>query len=216
MARKSTGAFTLMAAVALAAAIFGLSATAQAQSLTNQTDDGAVIIPSGIVTEVDCPLVIDGVLGSGSTSWPSTSGTQTGRLNRNGIASTCAAPKTCNPWDTTPGRAYDAYTFTNGTGATACVVVDMVVITQTACNLQVNAYLNTYDPTDICVGYLADPGLSSGTPPSPVGPFSFDVPANDDLILVVHTTNPGEIGCEYTLTMSGDCIPVELQSLEVE
>ena len=44
--------------------------------------------------------------------------------------------------------------------------------------------------------------MSSGTPPSPV-PFSFDLAAGDDLILVVHTTNPGEIGCDYDLTITG-------------
>jgi hypothetical protein len=196
--------------------LFGFAPMGNAQALTAQTDNGALIIPSGIPTDVPCPLIISGILGSGSATWPSTSGTQTGRLNRNGIASTCAVPKTCNQWDTTPGRAYDAYSFTNGTGVTACVVGELEVITQTACNIQMNAYLNTYDPANICTGYLADPGISSGTPPSLVGPFSFDVPANDELILVVHTTNPGEIDCEYTITMSGDCIPVELQSLTVE
>ena len=205
-----------VASFILTLALFVFAGTGEAQSTTAQTDNGAPIVPSGIVIDVDCPLLITGILGSGSTSWPSTSGDQTGRLNRNGIASTCAVPKVCSIFATDPGRAYDAYTFTNGTGVTACVVGELEVITQEACNLQMNAYLNTYDPANICTGYLADPGLSSGTPPTTPPPFSFDVPAGDDLILVVHTTNPGEIGCEYVITMSGDCIPVELQSLAIE
>jgi len=43
-----------------------------------------------------------------------------------------------------------------------------------------------------------------------------DVPDGGDLILVVHTTNPGEIGCEYEVRLYGGCIPVELQELSIE
>lgn len=183
--------------------------------LADQTDNNAPILPGPDGVGV-CPIVINGVLGSGSPNWPSTSGTQTGRLNRNGVASTCAAPKVCDIFLTDPGRAFDAYEFTNSTGAPACVSTMLEVITQADCNLQVNTYLNTYDPANICTGYLADPGSSSGIPPNPVPPFEGTVPPGETMIAVVHTTNPGEIGCEYTLTFSGDCIPVELQSFDVE
>lgn len=191
-----------------------LVATGAAAQVTNRTDNDAPIFPGpeGVGT---CPIVIDGTLGSGSPSWPAVSGVQTGRLNRNGIASTCAVPKACLIFDNLPGRAFDAYNIRNGSGAAACVIVQLEVLTQAACNLQSNAYLETYDPKSICVGYLGDPGLSSGTPPTPTS-FEVTVPAGDDLLVVVHTTNPGEIGCEYELTFSGDCIPVELQSFDIE
>lgn len=170
---------------------------------TSQSDSGSAqpqTLPLGPACQT-----IDGTLGSGSPSWPSTSGTQTGRLNRNGIASSCVAPKACLIFDSTPGRAFDAYTFSNNSGATACVDVTLNTLTQAACNLQVNGYLGTYNPVSICTGYLADPGVSSGIPPSPIN-FSTNVPNGQDLILVVHTTNPGEIGCLYDLILTGDCI----------
>jgi hypothetical protein len=156
--------------------------------------------------EFTCPpTVINGVLGSGSAGFPGTqtSGLQTGRLNRNGIASSCAAPKTCLPFDSTPGRAFDAYSIPNDSGEDQCVTINLSEPADELCNVQSNAYLNTYDPTNICTGYLGDPGLSTGVPPTPTS-FSVIVPAGQTLIVVVHTTNPGESGCDYTLTVLGN------------
>jgi hypothetical protein len=53
------------------------------------------------------------------------------------------------------------------------------------------------------MNYLGDPGLSTGVPPTPTN-FSVTVPAGQTLIVVVHTTNPGETGCPYTVTVVGD------------
>jgi hypothetical protein len=128
-------------------------------------------------------------------------------LNRNGISSTCAAPKTCLIFTPADNRAFDAYTIPNDSGAPQCVNVILDTITQTACNLQVNAYTNTYDPANICTNYLADPGLSSGVPPIPVS-MSYVIPSATSMVLVVHTTNPGEIGCLYNLQVVADlCAP---------
>lgn len=191
----------------LALAGLVLCSTTLFAQLGDQTDTGLPgnpwSPPDGGGGGLCADIVIGGTLGSGSPDWPSTSGTQTGRLNRNGISSACGAPKSCLIFDSAPGRAFDAYTFTNDFGATACVSVTLDVITQTACNLQVDAYDTTFDPANICTNYLADPGLSSGIPPSQTG-MSFDVAAGQSFVLDVHTTNPGEIDCLYTLTVSGE------------
>jgi len=64
-----------------------------------------------------CPTTtIHGTLGSGSPDHAFTTGNQTGRLNRNGISSSCATPKSCNIFTATGSRAYDAYTFPNTSG----------------------------------------------------------------------------------------------------
>ena len=209
---KSLSVVALICVIALMTA-----PTAFAQ--TEQTDNGTTAMRSPCPTDA-CPAMpptlITGTLGS-CGNWPAcTSGLQTGRLNRNGVGSECDVPKSCAIFATDPGRAYDAYVIPNTSGSTACVAVELTVITQTACNLQVNGYLNTYDPADICgATYLGDPGLSSGTPPTLSG-FCSDVPDGDSLVLVVHTTNPGEIGCEYEIRLMGACIPVELQGLTIE
>jgi hypothetical protein len=153
-----------------------------------------------------CPnVVIHGTLGSNDPNFPGprTSGNQIGRLNRNGIASSCASPKSCLIFDPANARAFDAYTFTNNSGAIACVMVNLNVLTQSGANYQSNAYLGSYDPNNICTNYLADPGLSSGTPPTPTN-FSFNVPVGANFVIVVHTTNPGETGGNYDLTVVGN------------
>ncbi|MEW6127035.1 MAG: hypothetical protein AB1757_08350 [Acidobacteriota bacterium] len=149
-------------------------------------------------------IVINGTLGSGSQDFEGvqTSGNQLGRLNRNGVSSTCAAPKPCLIFDAAGLRAFDAYSIPNDSGEDACVSVMLSEPAAETCNLQSNAYLNSYDPNNICTNYLADPGLSTGVPPTPTT-MSFIVPAGQTLIVVVHTTNPGESGCPYTLTVGG-------------
>src|SRR5829696_8447007 len=56
--------------------------------------------------------------------------TQTGSLNRNGVASTCAATKSSPGLLTNVGaRHYDSYTYTNSSGSGQCVTV---TLTQTS------------------------------------------------------------------------------------
>lgn len=155
-----------------------------------------------------CPTTtIHGTLGSGSPDHAFTTGNQTGRLNRNGISSSCATPKSCNIFTGTGSRAYDAYTFPNTSGADACAIVHLEVNTATGANYQVNAYLDSYDPANICTNYLADPGLSSGGGPQMPTDMSFTVPNGHSVVLVVHTTNPGETGGLYTLQVLGNLCP---------
>ena len=157
-------------------------------------------------TELECdPIVINGTLGSGDPNFTGTqtSGNVVGRLNRNGISSTCAAPKTCLIFDPANNRAFDAYSIPNDSGEDACVSVNLTEPANATCNLQSNAYLGVFNPASICTNYLADPGLSTGVPPTATN-MSFIVPAGQTLTVVVMTTNPGETGCAYTLTILGD------------
>ena len=66
------------------------------------------------------PDVIHGDIGQGSLDYPSTSGTQTGRLSQNGVNSSCAAQKP-TPAVIGTSYTYDAYQFTNPSDANACV-----------------------------------------------------------------------------------------------
>jgi hypothetical protein len=151
------------------------------------------------------PIVINGTLGSGDPNFPGPqfSGNALGRLNRNGISSTCAAPKTCLIFTAAGLRAFDAYSIPNESGEDVCVSVNLAEAANLTCNLQSNAYLGSFDPNSICTNYLADPGLSTGVPPTPTN-MSFVVPAGQTLTVVVMTTNPGETGCPYTVTITGN------------
>ncbi|PIE90114.1 MAG: hypothetical protein CR997_07585 [Acidobacteria bacterium] len=165
---------------------------------SDRTDNEAAITPGPQIGRA--ALVIEGTLGSGSPSIPFETGEQVGRLNRNGVPSTCAVPKVCDVWDTDPGRAYDAYTVQ----ASGCVTIQLEVLEQTGANYQVNAYSTAFNPNDICANYLGDPGFSAGEPPTTVTSLSVNVPEGENLVVVVHTTVPGETGGDYRLTIDGD------------
>ncbi|HYV03798.1 MAG TPA: hypothetical protein VFB82_04395 [Blastocatellia bacterium] len=168
--------------------------------------DTGTITTNVACVEFNCdPIVINGTLGTGDPNFTGTQthGTTVGRLNRNGISSTCAAPKTCLLFDSATGRAFDTYAIPNESGEDACVTVNLDEPDNATCNLQSNAYLGSFVSSNICTNYLADPGLSTGVPPTATN-FSFVVPAGQTLVLVVMTTNPGETGCPYTLTVLGD------------
>ena len=166
---------------------------------------GTLTINFSCVEQLCDPIVIHGTLGSGDPNFtgPHASGNVVGRLNRNGIASSCAAPKTCLIFDPANNRAYDSYSIPNQSGSDACVSVNLTETAGQTCNLQSNAYLGTFVPSSICTNYQADPGLSTGVPPTPTN-FSTIVPAGQTLVVVVMTTNPGETGCTYTVTVQGN------------
>ncbi len=152
-------------------------------------------------SEGKCSLfTLDGTLGSAAST-----GLQTGRLNRNEIASTCATLKSCDILKPDGTRPFDSYSIPNLSGADQCLRVHLEVPDNQggtgACNLQSNAYLNTYDPANICTNYLADPGSSTGGDPNNPTDFSFVLPANNTAVIVVHSIDPDlNTGCNYSVT----------------
>jgi Kelch motif len=142
------------------------------------------------------PIVLNGVI---DTSDP----TQTDRLFRDGIPSTCAVPNLC------PGvlgdglpRHYDSYTFTNNTGATQCVNVGVNTACAGTTAIFTTAYLGSFDPSNLCTTYLADIGGS----PNPTGSFSFTLDDGQTVVLVVNEVDP-DAGCAaYTMTVDGLCV----------
>ncbi len=129
--------------------------------------------------------------------YTATTGTQTGRLARTGVASVCGTAKV-NPGLTvaTGARQYDAYTFTATTAG--CV---MVTLNSTNGAIIYGAAYNSagFVPATPNVNYLADAG-TSGT--SVI--FGFNVTAGQTFTVVVHDINvtPAS-GSNYTLSLSG-------------
>ena len=162
-----------------------------------------------------------GSLGSApptGTGFTSTSGQQTGRLTRNAVASSCAAPKT-NPgiFSATGARQYDAYTFTNTGTGTQCVTVTLAAAG--GINLYTAAYTGAgFVPASPGTNYLADAGSSGVT-----ATYSFNVAAATAFTVVVHEVNTGGgLGLPYTLTVglatcaSGPaCTPVSITTASI-
>jgi hypothetical protein len=136
-------------------------------------------------------------------------GNQDGRLNRNGIASACGAPKAF-PGTVGVGtpRAFEAYSFqTCAISAPSCVTVSMAS-TPTGANpaLFVSTYQPSFNPANITTNYKADPGVSQ------IGgglvSYSFDLAGGAQSFAVdVNEVNQGlGVGATYTLNVTGACL----------
>lgn len=156
--------------------LLGYSHAGQAQCMTMTTINGSLATPDGNFTQ---------------------------RLNRNGTGSSCISPKTCDIF-ATGTFAYKTHTFTNPANFAQCVSVTLnsPCAAGTNENLQSNVYLTSFNPTDICTNYLADPGLSLGIPATAQS-FSFEIPANATYVIVVmDVANAGSSCKDYTINIA--------------
>ena len=129
---------------------------------------------------------------------------QLGRITRNGVTSSCIAPKTFPGLQTLTGsRRFDSYAFnTCAENTGGCATVSMSGTG--AINLFTAAYSPAYTPGDLSLNYNADPGFSSDA----AAPYSFSVSsgAGQKETVVVHEVNPaGGVGTTYTLAVTGLC-----------
>jgi len=100
-----------------------------------------------------CPdVTLNGSLGATSLQ-------QTGRLVRNAVAGTCAAPKSCPGLQDSLTHSYNAHTFRNGP-SDACITVSLMG--ELNGDVFSAAYLGSFDPASLCANYLADCGPSTG------------------------------------------------------
>ena len=150
--------------------------------------------PTPTATPSCTPIVITGSIDSNDP-------TQLGRLFRDTIASTCASPKPCPGLNDVLPHHYDSYTFTNTTGSLQCVNVNINTPCRDTNFIFTTAYLDNFDPNNICTNYLADEGSS----PSPTAPFSFYVGNGQTFVLVVTEVTSGAGCASYTMTVSGIC-----------
>jgi hypothetical protein len=143
---------------------------------------------TGFASAIDCPPAT-----AVSGSFDGTEATQDGRIFRDGFPSTCSG-KTY-PGNVAGTQLYETYTYRNCGSQNACVTVDWDEGTMGVAAHAV-AYLNSYDPNNRSLNYLGDVGSSVSQP------FSFTVPANQNLVLVVNT-NFGPTTGDYSFTISG-------------
>ncbi len=160
------------------------------------------------------PSSISGTVGSGSPDYPAAIDTQTSRLFRNAVASTCDAPKPLpNLEDAGIQFTYDAYTFLNTSASPRCVTV---TTTAGAPNqIFTVAYLNRFNPFDVQENYLADAGNSNQS-----RTISFTVPGKRSFVIVQHRVNnaANPTSLAYNFSVSGlpscECIAILSKSDE--
>lgn len=120
--------------------------------------------------------------------------TQLGRIYRDGIASSCPTKVYPGIFNAATTYNYEAFTYTNTSSSPACVTVNFDPDTVGgACttNAHASAYANSYNPTNQAANFLGDVGSSTAQP------FSFEVPAGADLVLVV-TNTASQSTCSFS------------------
>ncbi len=145
--------------------------------------------------------VVTGVLGTAPTG--GTTSIMGKRLNRGGVKSTCASAVFPGATINRDYFLYNTHRVNNTTTSPICVTVTLrtdVEINRP--NLQVAAFRAPFDG-DVTIGYLGDPGESTGSPPQVIT-FDFTIPANTSVDLVVYSTNTNPLGrgTQYTLIYS--------------
>lgn len=159
----------------------------------------------------------DVLFDSGALSFART-GTQLGRLSRNGVIPDWSTPSTF-PGVINPTTTYGFTTFTFNTGQYQYIAVD---VDSTSANLFVSVYKNSYDPTNLMLNYLSDAGTSGnlfGTDPIA---FYFLADPFTNLVIVINETNSlggangnvievaaeGFCDTAYSDVPNGTCAPV--------
>lgn len=122
----------------------------------------------------------------------------TSRINRNGVGGVCPGPK---PFAGTlaANTYYDTYTWTNNSGLSQCATFTLTT-TDATTNIEFGVYDGSFDPNNLATNFFTDPGLSSGTPPTPTV-CSANVSAGQTLVFVVFSPNALQTATDYTLTV---------------
>jgi Subtilase family len=122
-------------------------------------------------------------------------GTQTGRVSRNGVATSCGTtPKVWPGLIDANSRQYDSYTFT----ATQNACTTFTLTSANGINLFLDAYSPSFNAADIPTGFYADAGGSS------MQSFSMAIAAGQSYALNVHDILAGPpSGTAYNLQFSG-------------
>lgn len=178
------------------AALLLLASAAHAQLPPNDVGTNAtsrLSLPAGnnAVLGSVCPPV-----GTVTSAFSGTN-SQTGRIFRDAMPSTCAVVK---PYPGIFNEAtsffYETFTYSNTSAAPACVTVNFdpesaVNPTPCATNAHASAYLGSYNPANQALNFVGDVGSSIAQP------FLFQVPASTNLVLVVTNTSSAAV-CNFS------------------
>jgi len=114
--------------------------------------------------------------------------TQTDRISRNGIPSTCSG-KASPGGGFTGTKYYKAFTFTNNSAVAACYTVNINAALNGNTDIESVAYSPSYNPASINTNYLGDSGISGLGLTTGSASYSFTVPALTAFVVVVNTTS---------------------------
>lgn len=187
---RKTACFLAIAALAVLVPA-GAWAGDAANDVHAAAQGGAPLGPGAVIAGgrgVTCPPA--GVVNSsfsGATS-------QLGRIFRDAIPSVCPSKVYPGIFNAATTYNYETFTYSNTSGATACVTVNFDPNSgggaPCGTNAHASAYLGSYNPANQATNFVGDVGSSI------TQPFSFDVPAGQNMVLVVTNTAAQAI-CDF-------------------
>ncbi|HTV39800.1 MAG TPA: hypothetical protein VMF08_04440 [Candidatus Sulfotelmatobacter sp.] len=135
------------------------------------------------------------------------SAVQTNRWNRDEVVSSCGATKSWSGFgDIGTSFHYNAYAFTNTSGADACVTIEL----QSTNDVMAATYLDSYNATTISNNFLGDAGISTAQADG-VTTYSTEIPDGMKFVVVVNEVAQNSGTQPYFLTLSGlPCPPPTL------
>ena len=145
-------------------------------------------IPIGLM------ITFNNNLGTTPTAVPgvtTATGTQTNRINRNGMASACGSPKIFPGTIAVGPRAFDSYTFT--ACRSTCVKAGL---TGNAINLFQAAYSPSFVPANIATNYVGDAGVSGSATTCAIS-----TTASTSYTFVVSDVSGTAVGSNYSLQL---------------
>jgi hypothetical protein len=113
--------------------------------------------------------------------------TQSDRLGRDGVPSTCAN-KTNAAGGFAGTKYYKTFTFTNNSALAACFTLNLTAALGGAGDIESAAYSPSYNPASITTNFLGDTGISGLGTTVGSAQYSFTVPALATFVIVVNTT----------------------------
>lgn len=184
-------------------------------TVTYATGSASFPIEVGIGPSVTSPLaniVINETLDAtapaaiaGVTAITGLTGATQFRLNRGGVASTCAVPTSTFGFAGAVGaRRFDAYTLSNPGATASCVTITHATTCASGTTDQFSAlYFPQFNPNDQLANWRADRGVVANSPTGTT--FSATIPARSSYTVVVNEVNAaGAATCgTYTLTIAG-------------
>lgn len=153
---------------------------------------GLVTTSVSVQAQVACPA---GPVASGFTGTTS----QLGRIFRDAVPSVCPTKPYPGIFNNTTAYNYQTYTYSNTSGAAACVTVsfnpDTSGATPCGTNAHMSAYQGSYDPANQATNFLGDVGSST------TQSFAFQVAGNSALVLAVTNTSAQAV-CTFGFEVS--------------
>src|ERR1044071_4952765 len=102
-----------------------------------------------------------------------------------------------------PVKRYQTFTFRNNSVAPACFTVTINAALGGSGDIESAAYLGTYDPTNLCLNYLGDSGVTGLGTTVPNVSYSFIVPPQSPFVVVVNTTGTITASSVFSGSVSG-------------